>query len=203
MMAEYLTVVRPVEIFLSKKFHCKGSRDLEEFLWADHRKGRWDGEFISDLLKIATSQSKMHALGFRDYRQVALAFMEQHLKYRMKDLKGVNAYFDLQVGHTSRTAAAEYAVLRDDHANVSKEAMHEYYLISRAWNELLLNCEDKEEWPGGPVVPQGTEMQGPIEMELEVIDKDASHSLLSRGEGSRAGMQVRSVVSHTGIPIVF
>ena len=137
MMAEYLTVVRPVEIFLSKKFHCKGSRDLEEFLWADHRKGRWDGEFISDFLKIVTSQSKMHALGFRDYRQVALAFMEQHLKYRMKDLKGVNAYFDLQAGHTSRTAAAEYAVSRDDHANVSKEAMHEYYLISRAWNEFL------------------------------------------------------------------
>ena len=46
-------------------------------------------------------------------------------------------------------------------------------------------------------------MQGPIEMEPEVIDKDASHPLLSQGESSRAGMQVRSVISHTGIPIVF
>src|SRR5215510_14298645 len=127
MLAEYLTLGRPLEIFLSQKFNCKGARDLNEFLWADYKKGRWDGEFISDLLKIATSEHKMQALGFRDYRQVALAFMEKHLKYKSKDMS-LNAILDLQAGHSSRTAAAEYAVSTEDHGNVSREAMHQYHL---------------------------------------------------------------------------
>ena len=197
-MAEYLTLVRPFEVFLSKKFNCRGARDLDEFLWADYRKGRWKGDYISDLLKIATSQSKMHALGFRDYRQVALAFMEQHLKYKMKNLKGWNAYFDLQAGHTSRTGAAEYAVSRDDHANVSREAMHEYYLLSKACHELLLS---KNKWTKGSDMPQSGENQTSIEMEPEVIDNDAS--IPSQGESSRSRMPDISTDGQGGISIQF
>ena len=129
--------MRPLEIFLSHKFNCKGANDLNEFLWADYRKGRWNGEFLSDLLKITTSQHKMQALGFRDYRQVALTFMEKHLKYKTKDIQGLNAILDLQAGHNSRTAAADYAVSTEDHGKVSREAMHQYYLASKEWHELL------------------------------------------------------------------
>ena len=133
--------MRPLEIFLSHKFNCKGANDLNEFLWADYRKGRWNGEFLSDLLKITTSQHKMQALGFRDYRQVALAFMEKYLKYKTKDIQGLNAILDLQAGHNSRTAAADYAVSTEDHGKVSREAMHQYYLASKEWHKLLLHIE--------------------------------------------------------------
>lgn len=133
--------MRPLEIFLSHKFNCKGANDLNEFLWADYRKGRWNGEFLSDLLKITTSQHKMQALGFRDYRQVAGAFMEKHLKYKTKDIRGLNAILDLQAGHNSRTAAVDYAVSTEDHGKVSREAMHQYYLASKEWHELLLHIE--------------------------------------------------------------
>lgn len=139
MLAEYLTIARPFEIFLSHKFKCKGANDLNEFLWADYKKGRWDGEFLSDLLKVTTSQNKMQSLGFRDYRQVALAFMEKHLKYKVRDIQGLNAILDLQAGHTSRTAAAEYAVSTEDHGKVSREAMHQYYLASIEWSEFMLS----------------------------------------------------------------
>ena len=130
-----------MEVFLSTKFNCKGKDDLKEFLWADYRKGRWNGEFLSDLLKNATSQHKMPALGFRDYRQVAVAFMEMHLKYKAKDKLGQNAIVDLQAGHSSKTAGANYAISTEDHGRVSREAMHLYYLESMEWNELLL-CSD-------------------------------------------------------------
>ncbi len=146
--------MRPLEIFLSHKFNCKGANDLNEFLWADYRKGRWNGEFLSDLLKITTSQHKMQALGFRDYRQVALAFMEKYLKYKTKDIQGLNAILDLQAGHNSRTAAADYAVSTEDHGKVSREAMHQYYLASKEWHELLLHVKAQRARKVAPNISQ-------------------------------------------------
>ena len=60
MLAEYLSVVRPLEVFFSNKFNYEGAADLNEFLWADYRKGVWDGEFLSDRLQISTSRHGIH-----------------------------------------------------------------------------------------------------------------------------------------------
>ena len=136
MLAEYLIIVRPVEIFFSDKFNCKGSEDLKEFLWADYKRGLWKGEFLSDLLKIQTSTHEMHCLGFREYRQVATAFMEKHLKYKVSEGK-INAILDMQAGHSSGVAEMAYAVASEDHNRVSRETLHQYYLASKEWHELL------------------------------------------------------------------
>ena len=152
--------MRPLEIFLSHKLNCKGTSDLNEFLWADYRKGRWNGEYLSGLLKITTSQHKMQPLGFRDYRQVAQAFMEKHLKYKVKDIQGLNAILDLQAGHNSRTAGRDYAVSTEDHGKVSREAMHQYYLASSEWHGLLLSS-DRETKRNGTV--QVSQHQGVVE----------------------------------------
>jgi RecQ family ATP-dependent DNA helicase len=140
MLVEYLAVVRPVEIFLSHKFNCNGAADLEEFMWADYNKGLWTGDFISDLLKRTTSSHEMHGLGFREYRQVATAFMEENLKYKARDPDNVNvnAIVDLQAGHNSRTAGVSYAVSTEDHSQVSREAMYQYDMSSTEWYELML-----------------------------------------------------------------
>ena len=140
MLAEYLSVVRPLEVFFSEKFGCEGASDLNEFLWADSKKGLWTGDFLSDLLKIYTSENGMHGLGFREYRQVATAFMEKHLKYQMDETEGnLNSMLDAQAGHSSRNGGMEYARSTEDHRQVSMEAMHKFYLVSKAWQRLLLN----------------------------------------------------------------
>jgi hypothetical protein len=143
LLAEYLTIVRPVEVHLSKKFNCKGADDLNEFLWADYRKGVWDGDVISDQLKIETASHGMHSLGLREYRQVATVFMEKHLKYKAS-VENVNAVLDLQAGHSSRTAET-YAVATEDHADITREAMHQYCLESDEWSELLLSQRDSKQ----------------------------------------------------------
>ena len=126
-MAEYLEI-----------FNTKGREDIKEFLWSDYRKGIWDGEFLSDLLKQYTCKYGMHGLGFREYRQVAIAFMEKHLKFSLDEMGlGLNAILDLQAGHTSRTVSASYAVSSEDHRSVSREVMHQFYLASKAWHDLL------------------------------------------------------------------
>jgi len=138
-LAEYLSVVRPLEVFLSEKFKCKGAADLNEFMWADHKKGVWDGEFLSDLLQTYTSEHGMRGLGFQEYRQVATAFMEKHLKYKVDDSdNNVNTIFDVQAGHSSRTAGMEYARSTEDHRQVGREAMHKFFLVSMQWHDLLL-----------------------------------------------------------------
>ena len=96
MLVEYLSFMRPLEVFYCEKFNFKGAVDLNEFLWADYRKGIWDGEFLSDHLQIYLQENGMSALGLREYRQVTIAFMKKHLKYREDD---IYSFLDAQAGH--------------------------------------------------------------------------------------------------------
>ena len=142
LLTEYLAIVRPIEIMFSKIFNCKGADDLDEFLWADYKKGIWTGEHLSDLLKVHTSKNKMHGLGFREYRQVAIAFMEKHLKHKLNEpWEQVENVFNLQAGHVGRTVEKHYAGASGDSRVVGREAMHQYYLASKAWYLFLLNQE--------------------------------------------------------------
>src|SRR3979490_1696896 len=121
-MTEYLTIIRPIEIFFAAKFNLKGQNDLKEFLWTDARSGLWNGDHLSDLLKKYTSEGGIPGLGFQEYRQVATAFMEFHLKYKVNDLQTLwNAVYDLQAGHSSKTAGSAYAIASTDHRIVTRE----------------------------------------------------------------------------------
>jgi hypothetical protein len=141
-LTEYLAIVRPIEILFSKYFNCNGRNDLDEFLWADYKKGIWSGEYISDLLKVHTSKNKMHPLGFREYRQIATAFMEKHLRYKIEEETEENI-FNLQAGHKGRTVERNYANAIGDSRVVSREAMHHYYLASMEWYQFLLKKEEE------------------------------------------------------------
>jgi len=144
MLVEYLSVVRSLEVFFSEKFNCTGTVDLNEFMWADYKKGVWDPEFLSHRLQIYTSKHGMHRLGLQEYRHVATAFMKKHLKYQVNEPEGnLNSLLDVQAGHSSRTVGMEYARSMEDHRQVSRELIHKFYLISKEWQRLLLQqtCE--------------------------------------------------------------
>jgi hypothetical protein len=201
-LAEYLTIVRPLEVFLSCKFNCKGGDDLNEFLWADYKKGRWDGEFLSDLLKITTSEHKMQALGFRDYRQVAVAFMEKHVKYKVKDIQGVNSILDLQGGHSSLTVGRDYAVSTEDHGQISRETMHQYYLASMEWSQLLLSSGTGEEEKQVSITSELSDIQRSVEMVSQMNDdiRDIMQSQsISEGGNQRSRMQDIMMNRHKGM----
>ena len=149
MLAEYLTIIRPVEIYFSKKMNCKGTDDLREFLWADSKKGLWEGDYLSDILKVETSLANMPSIGFREYRQIATAFMEKHLKYKFDSGSiEVDNMFDLQAGHSSLTTGTHYAVGDTDHRHVTRDALHQFYLASKAWHDLTLELMSKKYIPG-------------------------------------------------------
>ena len=79
----------------------------------------------------------MHGLGFQEYRQVATAFMEKHLKYNVDDPDDGDCMLDRQAGHSSRTAGMEYARSTEDHRQVGREEMHGFFLASNCAPPLL------------------------------------------------------------------
>ena len=135
LLAEYLSMVRPLEVFFSEKYGCAGISDLNEFLWAEYRKGVWDGDFLSVQLQISMSSHGMHGLEFQEYRQVATAFMEKHLKQREDES---DSWLDSQAGHSSHKREMEYARSTEDYRQVSREAMYKFFLVSKEWHKLLL-----------------------------------------------------------------
>jgi hypothetical protein len=46
---------------------------------------------------------------------------------------------DAQAGYTSRTREMEYARSTEDHRQVGRDTMYQYFLISKEWHELLLS----------------------------------------------------------------
>jgi hypothetical protein len=128
MLVEYLSVVRPLDVVFSEKFSCKGDVHLNEFLWADYRKGVWDCDFLSDRWRVNTSEHGM----------------QKHLKYRVDESEGNLNLLDVQAGHSSRTAGIEYAKRStEDHRQISTESMHKFHLVSKEWQRLLLQQTSK------------------------------------------------------------
>ena len=122
--------------------NCKGTEDLKEFLWADAKKGLWDGDYLSGILKYETTSAEMQPLGFKEYRQIATAFMEKHLKHNLEQIWiQVDNMYDLQAGHSSMTTEVNYARGDTDHRHVTRDAMHQFHLISQSWYGLLLRLK--------------------------------------------------------------
>ena len=137
-----MAVVRPIEIFFCSQFKLPGLKDLKEFLWADYRKGIWDGEHLSDTLKLVTSASKdIPELGYRDYRQVATAFMEKHIKHKVDaETESGDNVLDLQAGHSTATATTRYAVGKTDHRIVTRDMLFAFRIASKAWHKLMYSA---------------------------------------------------------------
>ena len=135
LLIKYLALVRPMEIRLAKKVEGGTAEFLKEFLFADYKK-MWSSDQISDALKLETNRGMSVSLGIREYRHVATAFMEEHLKYHKINLDASHI-FDLQAGHLSKTAAREYAVGMDDHGEVTRDMMYAYGMASREWHQLM------------------------------------------------------------------
>jgi len=119
---------------------------MKEFLWADYRKGVWDGDDLSNLLKTSSVRS-MRPLGIREYRQVATAFMEQHLRYKVDDGQEEENIFNLQAGHGGRTTNLRYAVATGDSRIITRSAMHQFFIASGKWSALLRNRSTGVEVP--------------------------------------------------------
>ena len=134
-LIKYLALVRPMEIRLAKKVEGGKAEFLKEYLFADYRK-MWSSNQISDALKQETNRGMSVSLGIREYRHVATAFMEEHLKYHKINLEASHI-FDLQAGHNSKTAAREYAVGMDDHGEVTRDMMYAYGMASREWHQFM------------------------------------------------------------------
>ena len=61
----------------------------------------------------------------------------------------MDAIYDLQAGHSSSIAGNFYAVSDKDHRHVSRDILHQYYLSSKEWYDLLLKTKKTYVHSGG------------------------------------------------------
>jgi hypothetical protein len=146
LLTEYLAIVRPLEIWFCELFQLKGGNDLKEFMWADYKKGVWDGDDLSNLLKQFTAKNNMRPLGIQEYRQVITAFMEKHLRYKSLDdgIPSGDNIFNLQAGHGDRVTNKNYAVALGDSQEITRDKWHYFNLASEDLQGLLKKNKSAE-----------------------------------------------------------
>lgn len=133
----YMTFVRPAMSFLIKALGAlEGENDVDEYLFMDHVHGRWDGERIRTVFKAVTSRNDLGLLEFSTYRQAADLMMEKLIKYKVHGINE-NCFFDMQMGHSSRTGEWSYAVAKDDSNLATKTAIHEFWMVSWEWWRVM------------------------------------------------------------------
>jgi superfamily II DNA or RNA helicase len=188
LLIKYLTMVRPMEIFLSGKMEKSEENSLGMLLFADYRKA-WTGERLSDVFKTETNLHGSAALGFREWRQVATGFMKYHLKHYDPN-PDVGAIFDYQAGHSQTTAARSYAVGSKDHLKLTGDLVYAYSLASREWQGLLRVEEPTSE-------SMGTESVGPTQSSCPNVNPIQSDELIAMMKKEVASSVAATMVTMT------
>jgi superfamily II DNA/RNA helicase len=150
LLLKYLLFVRPVERFFAGMLY-DGSDAVS--LYGTHllvSKGRvCNGEFVCNAFKAHSLMEMGIPLGIADYRHVAIAFIDKHVRRQPDETEhsgdgdgngngeAQDDIIDIQAGHSSATAAMYYARSNLDHRWLSRNAMQMFYRCSRKWQSML------------------------------------------------------------------
>ena len=79
LLVKYLSIVRPMEAFIAEQIESEAFDKYEKMLYTDHERA-WSGRQLSEIFMRQMNEWGPVAMGFQEYRQVAISFMRKHLK---------------------------------------------------------------------------------------------------------------------------
>jgi hypothetical protein len=129
---EYMLLVRPVQSFIAG---LRGNNNVARQymnLWAIQRDAAMDGEHVSRLVAMAFLEHANLDLGMADYRHLAAYFGGA-----IKQSYCTEFPIDETSGHSSTTAARQYANCSNNHRFLDNQQMYMYRLAAEAWHRLL------------------------------------------------------------------
>ena len=108
-----------------------------------------NGSMLSDdemyrLFKIGLTALVSKPLQLSDYRQMAAHIMEHYKLDQSSQNDGQDDVGDLQMGHTSATAHAHYALGLNLMSQVGRGSAAEFYLVSQKWAKIFGYDENVE-----------------------------------------------------------
>jgi hypothetical protein len=137
LLIKYLSLVRPMEVFIAERIECERYENYEKLLFTDYERA-WDGERLSKTFKRQMNEWGMAAMGFREYRQLIKLFIHKHLKESDWEVgRDRDDVHDIQAGHSSHTARMRYGVGADDLAGLSSDQLLAFFRASQEWHRLL------------------------------------------------------------------
>jgi hypothetical protein len=129
---EYMLLVGPVQSFIAGLHGNVDAARQYMDLWAIQRDAAMDGEDVSRLVATAFLEHANLDLGIADYRHLATYFGGA-----IKQSYCTEFPIDETSGHSSTTAARQYANCTNDHRFMDIQQMYTYRLAVKAWHRLL------------------------------------------------------------------
>ena len=105
----YFTLVHPTVSYFIKHFNFPGKNEIDEYMFVDHKVGRWTEGMMYPRFDQVTIQYGIRMITTSVYRQAAQLIMDKLVKFKW-ELPDENNVSDESFGHSSRKAIDNYAI---------------------------------------------------------------------------------------------
>src|ERR1700726_594985 len=133
----YLTLVRPAVSYFMKHFNLPGKDDIDEYLFVDHKVGRWTEQTMYRKFNHVTNKHGIGMITASVYRQAAQLIMDNLVKFKW-ELPDENNVLDESFGHTSRQAITGYAVEIEGGDLVQKNDKAHFKIGGFKWHAIVI-----------------------------------------------------------------
>jgi superfamily II DNA helicase RecQ len=136
-LIHYLMFVRPQVSFFIKHFDLPGKNDIDEFLFVDHKVGRWTEESMYRRFNEVTNGLGIGMITASIYRQAAQLIMDKLVKFKW-ELPDEDNVLDESFGHSGAQAIASYAVEIQGGDLVRKDDKAHFKAGAHKWHKIVI-----------------------------------------------------------------
>jgi hypothetical protein len=133
----YFTLVRPAVSYFMKHFDLPGKNDIDEYLFVDHKVGRWTEQIMYRRFDQVTAKHGIGMITTSVYRQAAQLIMDKLVKFKW-ELPDENNVLDESFGHSSSIAIASYAVEIEGGDLIQKNDKAWFKIGGFKWHSIMI-----------------------------------------------------------------
>jgi superfamily II DNA helicase RecQ len=175
----YFMLVRPAVSYFMKHFDLPGKDQIDEYMFVDHKVGRWSDSMMYRRFDQVTIQHGIGMITTSVYRQAAQLIMDKLVKFKWQP-QDDNHISDESFGHSSRQAIESYAIEIGIGELVQKHDKAHFKLGAFKWHAIMIPNSSRR----GPLPKRG----------IDDVD-----SLSNNGESSQQPATSRPRISNSAL----
>jgi superfamily II DNA or RNA helicase len=133
----YFTLVRPAVSYFMKHFNLPGKKEIDEYLFVDHKVGRWTEQTMYRRFNQVTDKHGIGMITASVYRQAAQLIMDNLVKFKW-ELPDEDNVLDESFGHSGRQAIESYAVEIEGGDLVQKNDKAHFKIGGFKWHSIVI-----------------------------------------------------------------
>jgi hypothetical protein len=136
-LISYLMLVRPQVSFFLKHFDLPGKNEIDEFLFVDHKVGRWTEKVMYRRFDEVTNRLGIGMMTASIYRQAAQLIMDKLVKFKW-ELPNEENVLDESFGHSTEQAIQSYAIEIQGGDLVRKDDKAHFKAGAHKWHKIVI-----------------------------------------------------------------